>query len=55
MAKTAQDIMLLIQEHGIKMVDFKIVDINTVFVNADMLAELIVAAVFAVHNNVNEN
>ena len=28
MAKTAQDIMNLIQEHDIKMVDFKVVDIN---------------------------
>ena len=31
MAKTAQDIMNFIQEHDIKMVDFKIVDINGQF------------------------
>ena len=31
MPKTAQDIMNLIQEHDIKMVDFKIVDINGQF------------------------
>ena len=28
MAKTAQDVMQLIREQGIKMVDFKMVDIN---------------------------
>ena len=28
MAKTAQDVMNLIQEQDIKMIDFKIVDIN---------------------------
>ena len=28
MTKTVQDIMTLIKEHDIKMVDFKIVDIN---------------------------
>jgi glutamine synthetase len=28
MAKSIQDIMALIKEHGIKMVDFKMVDIN---------------------------
>ena len=31
MAKTAQDIMQFIKEHDIKMVDFKIVDINGQF------------------------
>ena len=31
MAKTAQDIMKFIQEEGIQMVDFKIVDINGQF------------------------
>ena len=28
MARTAQDVMALIKEHDIKMIDFKIVDIN---------------------------
>ena len=28
MAKTIADILAMIQEHGIKMVDFKLVDIN---------------------------
>ena len=31
MKKTAKDIMNFIAEHGIKMVDFKIVDINGQF------------------------
>ena len=32
MAKTAQDVMQLIREQGIKMVDFKMVDINGQYV-----------------------
>ena len=39
MPKTAQDIMQLIQEQGIKMVDFKMVDINGQYRHVTIPAE----------------
>ena len=39
MAKTVQDILALIKEHGIKMVDFKMVDINGQYRHVTIPAE----------------
>lgn len=39
MSKSVQDIMDMIQEHGIKMVDFKMVDINGQYRHVTILAE----------------
>ena len=38
-SKSVQDIMDMIQEHGIKMVDFKMVDINGQYRHVTILAE----------------
>ena len=39
MAKTVKDVLKMIKENGIKMVDFKMVDINGQYRHVSILAE----------------